>query len=222
MLLLCAITTNSEAHKWVVISPRKLVQPLLNNRLYSEPSFGSIKHPRPHMTRTQNNSLLQIKMWCHLSSERLVINFISATPPPPPCSGGLSVSNRRKRAWQSRPAPISTHTGCHGIIMTSYRKSMIPLFFPVCSPQQLSVYQNVQYGLSLATKNGLLMHAVQNVSPLLILLWEIYGHTGKPSLQSTQTTFLNKLPHLLIIICNQIPAVFRLLCVSTNFKGTQF
>ena len=46
---------------------------------------------------------------------------------------------------------------------------MIPLFLPVHSPQQWSVYQNVQLGFSLVTENRQLMHAVQIVSLLLIL-----------------------------------------------------
>lgn len=45
---------------------------------------------------------------------------------------------------------------------------MIPLFLPVRSPQQWSVYQNVQCGLRLVTNSRHLMYAVQTVTVLLM------------------------------------------------------
>lgn len=44
VLLLCRMSTNSSGHKWVVISPRNLVQLTLSIKLYSKPSFWSIEH----------------------------------------------------------------------------------------------------------------------------------------------------------------------------------
>lgn len=77
---------------------------------------------------------------------------------------------------------------------------MIPLFLPVHSPQQWSVYQNVQLGFSLAMKNRQLMHAVQTVSLLLILCEKYVATHRKSDLQSTQNISYNKLHLLLIII----------------------
>lgn len=126
--------------------PRNSVRLTLNNKLCSNSTLKSMKHQDRtwHIHQTAFCSRLKYDVTAPQRSKSLTLQG-------PQGNGRISGFNRRKRAWQNRPAPIFSHwLPC--IIMTSYRKSMIPLFLPVHSAQQWSV-QIIQLGLSLATKN---------------------------------------------------------------------
>lgn len=165
------------------------------------------------MTQPLNNSSLEIKMWCHFSSEQQVINFTR-----PPVQRRYFWVEQKEKSLTKQAGP-SPHTGSHGIIMTSYRKSMIPLFLPVCSPQQLCVYQNVQWGL-LAAKNRKLMTAAQIVSWPLDFFWKIRGHTGIQHHSQHRTHFTINAMFGDRNLWAEI--FFSLLLISTYFKETHF
>ena len=75
--------------------------------------------------------------------------------------------------------PISAHTGSHGIIMTSCRKSMIPLFLPVNSLQQWPVYEKPTVGLysghKIQTANACSSNYHGRTLLFFFFLWKIFG-----------------------------------------------
>lgn len=164
------------------------------------------------MTRQLNNSLLEIKMWCHFSSERQVINFTR----PLGRRRYFSVEQKEKSLTkQACPYLLTPAPMAYNDLIQEVYDSLVSS----CSLSTTMVcLSKCTVGFSLAMKNRQQMHAVQTVSLLLILCEKYVATRRKSDLESTQNTSYNKLHLLLIIIWKHKMLYFRLLFISASFE----